>query len=805
MSYVSPWTRFFIAGLVVLVCLAATVSAQRPKALPQEPLEEYDQPPALFYRTGVSPGMISTYDTFTSHQVNVNASGQNITGDAANEPSITVDPTDRSNIVIGWRQFNSVSSNFRQSGYAYTLDSGSTWFFPGVLENNVFRSDPVLYADDTGKFFYNSLLQTFFDNIWRSLDNGMTWSNLQPAGQNATGGDKQWGTVDNTASTGHGFQYQSWSTGGNNFGGRQFSRSTDGGVTWMNPINIPGSPAWGTLDVDTNGNLFIGGVNIQVSSGTQIWCDRSSNAKNGAITPTFDQQVAVNLGGAISNGDVINPGGLTGQIFLAVDRSGGTTNNNVYMQASVIPTGFTTGSDVMFVRSTNGGTSFSTPVRVNDDPVNHSKWHWMATMCVAPNGRIDSLWLDTRNAANNTDSQLFYSYSVDAGLSWSPNVVVSQAFNPFLGYPQQNKMGDYMGCVSDNTGADVAYAATFNAEEDVYYVRVGPDGGPSPTPTASATATSTPPAPTVSGAITYGNAIGAPAVRPVSSVFISGAGSVAVTTFTDASGAYSLTGFGSGSYTVTPSKSGAPNGAISSFDAARIAQHSVGGPQLTGNQLIVADVSGNGSVSSFDAAEVAKYVIGTPPFGSAGNWIFNPVNRTYPSVTSSLSGQDYSALLMGEVSGNWLDNGGRVSDGPEKSAIVRTPALVTASNNHFVVPVFVDNAANKNIISYEFDLRYDPSVVQPQKNPISVNGTASRGFFVLSNIETPGLLRIAAYGPMPLTENGILLNLNFELVGHTDSITPLAWERLMLNESDLTKTAMAGKIRISTAARATDD
>ena len=32
----------------------------------------------------------------------------------------------------------------------------------------------------------------FFDNIYRSLDAGASWTNLQPAGQNATGGDKQW-------------------------------------------------------------------------------------------------------------------------------------------------------------------------------------------------------------------------------------------------------------------------------------------------------------------------------------------------------------------------------------------------------------------------------------------------------------------------------------------------------------------------------------------------------------------------------------------------------------------------------------
>ena len=97
---------------------------------------------------------------------------------------------------------------------------------------------------------------------------------------------------------------------------------------------------------------------------------------------------------------------------------------------------------------------------------------------VAPNGRIDSVWLDTRNAANNTDSQLFYSFSTDAGMTWSPNVAVSNSFNPFLGYPNQNKMGDYITIVSDNTGGNVAYAATFNREEDVYYVRVAPPQRP---------------------------------------------------------------------------------------------------------------------------------------------------------------------------------------------------------------------------------------------------------------------------------------------------------------------------------------
>ncbi len=466
--YSSTSTASLFTSFLLLIGIPiASGQTGSTKPLPAEELEKYGDPPALLWRNGVSPRMISRFNTFTSYQVNVDASGHNITGDAANEPSITVDRNDGNKITIGWRQFNSVASNFRQAGWAYTTNGGTSWTFPGVLENNVFRSDPVLDADSSGSFFYLSLLSTFFDTMWRSLDGGLSWTNLAPA----KGGDKQWFTIDKTNGLGRGMQYQSWSTSGNNYGGRQFTRSADGGLTWLDPINIPNSPSWGTLDVDSVGLLYLGGVSL--FSG-QVWCERSSNARDISSTPIFEQSTPVNLGGSIAISEPINPEGLVGQVFLACDRSGTSTNNNVYMLASVQPTGSNNGSDVMFVRSTNGGSTFSAPVRVNDDPVNHNKWHWFGTLAVAPNGRIDSVWLDTRNAANNTDSQLFYSYSTDAGVTWAPNVAVSDSFNPFLGYPNQSKLGDYLTIVSDNTGGNVAYAATFNGEQDVYYVRVSP-------------------------------------------------------------------------------------------------------------------------------------------------------------------------------------------------------------------------------------------------------------------------------------------------------------------------------------------
>ena len=463
-----------------------------------EPLEKYNMPPAAPRKMETSPRMVSPFGVFTSVQVNVDGSGNNILGDAANEPSISVDPTNGNKMVIAWRQFNSINSDFRQSGWGYTTDAGVHWTFPGVLQNNVFRSDPVTKSDEAGNFFYLSLQSTqqqsfFCDDLWRSTNGGQSWTEQSPD-EAGHGGDKEWFTIDtNVGGMGHGFVYQFW-TGffACDFG--EFNRSTDSGATWMSPINIPNSPDTGAMDVDTNGNLFLAG------GGSPFWCVRSSNAQIGNQTPSFDRVTQVNMGGDLIQGGV-NGIGLCGQTFIAVDRSGTATNNNIYVAASVLPTGASNGTDVMFAHSTDGGQTFSAPHRINDDPINHNKWHIFGTPSVAPNGRIDVVWLDSRNAANNIDMQLFYSYSTDGGVTWAANIPVSSSFNPQAGFPNNQKIGDYITVVSDATGGNVAYAATFNVnpnavgghEQDVYYVRVFPTGGgtPTPTPTASPTPTST--------------------------------------------------------------------------------------------------------------------------------------------------------------------------------------------------------------------------------------------------------------------------------------------------------------------------
>jgi hypothetical protein len=90
-------------------------------------------------------------------------------------------------------------------------------------------------------------------------------------------------------------------------------------------------------------------------------------------------------------------------------------------------------------------------------------------MSVAPDGRIDVVWLDTRDNSVSNISALYYSNSTDGGATWSINERLSDYFDSHLGWPNQNKMGDYFDMVSDNNGASLAWAATFNGEQDVYY------------------------------------------------------------------------------------------------------------------------------------------------------------------------------------------------------------------------------------------------------------------------------------------------------------------------------------------------
>lgn len=432
-------------------------------------LEQIDDPymaPESTPSTAKSSGSsIVEHQGFYAIQVNVNADGRNIFGDAANEPSIAVNPLNKNQMAIGWRQFDNVNSSFRQAGWGWSDDRGRNWTFPGVFTPGVFRSDPVLDVDDDGRFYYYSLTNPLLCDFFFSRNGGRTWNGPQAA----FGGDKQWFTIDRTDGAGRGNIYASWSTAQNPWGRRVFTRSTDGGVSFSSPIELNPAPVWGTLAVAPDGGLYLTGNASLNKNIFVVW--RSLDAWDAGVEPTFDSFLVFLGGRQTSYGDP-NPGGLIGQIWIAADHSDGPNHGDIYVLGSVDPAGGDP-QDVHFTRSSDQGETWSLPVRIHSD--DRRAWQWFGTMSVAPTGRVDVVWIESVTEDEPNIGQIMYAFSPDGGDSWSTAVAASPLFNSWRGWPRQNKMGDYYDMVSDATGVDLAMAATFNDEQDVYYMRLWAD------------------------------------------------------------------------------------------------------------------------------------------------------------------------------------------------------------------------------------------------------------------------------------------------------------------------------------------
>lgn len=447
---------------VFLLC-AYTAQAQNEK-----PGDSYT-PSAAAHPTGPAY-RVSNAQIFTT-QVNVNAAGQDILFDAANEPSLAVNPKNHNEMVIGWRQFDDINNNFRQAGYGFTTDGGQHWTFPGVIDPGIFRSDPVLDFDADGKFYYNSLSVDFNTNTYSCKVYKSTSGDNWDTGVDAFGGDKQWMTIDKTEGPGKGNAYAVWNYNFTSCPAGNFTRSIDDGDSFEDCELYDQNSYWSTMTVDPNGVLYVSAANGTVAKSATAQMDNA--LVEWEVFPAF-------LGGTPQSyvNESPNPVGLLGQIWIASNHAQNNLNGQLYTLGSVKP-----GDDpldVMFIRSTDGGQTWSDAIRVNDD-TDATAWQWLGTMSVAPTGRIDAVWLDTRDNPGTYLSSLYYANSYDGGLTWSTNQRLSEPFDPHVGWPNQQKMGDYFHMISDSTGADLAWAGTFTGGEDVYYSRIKVEEDPSGT------------------------------------------------------------------------------------------------------------------------------------------------------------------------------------------------------------------------------------------------------------------------------------------------------------------------------------
>jgi Tol biopolymer transport system component len=314
---------------------------------------------------------------------------------------------------------------------------------------------------------------------------------------------------------------------------------------------------------------------------------------------------------------------------------------------------------------------------------------------------------------------------------------------------------------------------------------------------------------TIRGIVFYGTS---PTTRGVPSVNISAIGTPNTSATTASDGTYVLGGFGPGSYTVTPSKTGDVNG-ITSLDASLVSQFLVGTTMLTSAQQTAGEVSGNGTLTSFDAALIAQYVVGLPNTGQTAMWHFMPASRSYLSV-ANLTAENYTAILLGEVSGNWTPTLGAALLGSVRTADLsltpqgalterRLPGTVTATlpslkakpGDVLTVGVGI-TAPGTPLLAYQFDVLYDASVLQLEATPVDVSATLSLGLTAVTNTLQPGRMRLAVYGASPITSGGTLINLKFRVVGAPGSNSTLAFDGLIFNEGIPAADGKNGKVTV---------
>lgn len=373
---------------------------------------------------------------FTAQAQYQNVRIENFSG--PNEPSIAINPLNTQEIMVG--------SNLN---YWYFSDDGGYSWSGGVLtssEHGVW-GDPVIIADTLGDFYYfhlsNPSVGSWIDRIvCQKFDKTTSsWSDGSAVGYN--GGkeqDKPWAIVDTKSNT----IYVSW-TQFDDYGSSspncethiRFSKSTDGGQTWSEPLyinEIPGDcvDSGNTVEgavpaVGPNGEVYVswsgpaGIVFNRSIDGGETWLDYN--------IPVSDQPGGWDFG---------IPGiyRANGMPVTICDLSGGPHHGTIYINFSDQRNG-ADDTDIWLVKSTDGGFSWTEPVRVNDDPPGSQQFFtWMAVD--QSNGTLYFVFYDRRNHTDNM-TDVYMAVSYDGGETFE-NFKISES--PFL--PASGQFfGDY--------------------------------------------------------------------------------------------------------------------------------------------------------------------------------------------------------------------------------------------------------------------------------------------------------------------------------------------------------------------------
>jgi hypothetical protein len=376
------------------------------------------------------------------------------------EVVITRHPTNQ-NIMFGSsNSFNNGGTLFISEGVYVTTNGGLNWFGSDTVQGapvNNHGGDPGPTIDKDGNFIMTHLGYTvggMYANY--STNNGLTWSSS--ATIQAGSVDKNLaGTDDAPSSPFYGRSYCVWTQFSGSYPA-MCSYTTNGGASWSAPIQMhtpdASTIARGTdVRVGPNGEVYA--IWARCGSGSSPENGLSfAKSTNGGANWTFNNSV-VPMSGLLVFGTGFAPYGIRMNSFprIDVDRSGGPRNGWIYVCASqknLAPAG--SDADIVLWKSTNGGTTWSSGVRVNQDPLNNGKLQFYNAVRVDENGGVNVVYYSNANTAADS-AEVIVARSVDGGNTFTEIVASDHRFKPkSITTPgiASGYAGDYIGITSGN-------------------------------------------------------------------------------------------------------------------------------------------------------------------------------------------------------------------------------------------------------------------------------------------------------------------------------------------------------------------
>jgi hypothetical protein len=338
------------------------------------------------------------------------------TTEVQNEEQIVMNPNDTTNLVAVWRDFR---VGYRQVAYAYSFDGGLTWGQDLFVEPEyIWDSDPGITVDTAGNFYavilsFNSTSEPNGLFVYKSTDGGVTWSDPVTVINGVPGvfEDKELIACDRSGGPYTDNLYVAWTR----FYSTQIlmCRSTDEGNSFVGPVTISdiNGVQWPVPCVGPNSEVYVAWV--QYSPGA-IRFDCSTDEGE-----TFGTDITIQNVSFVSGyiyGDIM----VFSFPAIDVDITGGPYNGNIYVAYMDYASG-NTDTDIYFTCSTDGGNSWSQKIRINDDPLNNGCDQFHPWLFVAPDGNIIVVFLDRRLDLGNLLMDLYMTTSTDGGNSWSSN------------------------------------------------------------------------------------------------------------------------------------------------------------------------------------------------------------------------------------------------------------------------------------------------------------------------------------------------------------------------------------------------